>query len=56
MFLQAMDMFDLGETFGGMDVALKRVTCPVMVMGVQTDILFPIAQQREMSKLLKEAG
>ncbi len=49
-------MFDLGETFGGMDVALKRITCPVMVMGVQTDILFPIEQQREMSRLLKEAG
>ena len=51
-----MDLFDLGETFGGLNTALKRVTCPVMVMGVQTDILFPIAQQREMTQLLKEAG
>ena len=51
-----MDMFDLGETFGGIETALKRVVCPVMVMGVQTDILFPIEQQREMSKLLKKAG
>lgn len=51
-----MDMFDLGETFGGMNTALKRVICPVMVMGAQSDILFPIAQQREMSRLLKEAG
>ena len=49
-------MFDLGETFGGIETALKRVVCPVMVMGVQTDILFPIEQQREMSKLLKNAG
>ena len=49
-------MFDLGETFGGIETALKRVVCPVMVMGVQTDILFPIEQQREMSKLLKDAG
>ncbi len=49
-------MFDLGETFGGMDAALKRVRCPVMVMGVQTDILFPIEQQREMANLLKESG
>ena len=49
-------MFDLGETFGGIETALKRVVCPVMVMGVQTDILFPIEQQREMSKFLKNAG
>ncbi len=55
-FSQALDLFDLGETFGDMDSALRRVRCPVMVMGVQSDILFPIAQQREMATSLKKAG
>ncbi len=49
-------MFDLSETFGDMDSALRRVRCPVMVMGVQSDILFPIAQQKEMATNLKKAG
>ena len=51
-----MDLFDLGETFGDIESAMKRVTCPVMVIGVQTDILFPVWQQRELAKLLQDAG
>ena len=54
--VQAMDLFDLGETFGSLNNALQRVTCPVMVIGVQTDILFPVWQQREMAAKLQEAG
>ena len=54
--LQAMDLFDLGETYGSLHKALSRVMCPVMVIGVQTDILFPVWQQREISTMLQEAG
>ena len=53
---QAMDMFDLGETFGSLHVALTRVKCPTMVIGVQTDILFPVWQQRELANILQESG
>ena len=51
-----MDVFDLGETFGDLQTAMRRVVCPVMVIGVQTDILFPVWQQRELAKLLQDAG
>jgi homoserine O-acetyltransferase len=51
-----MDMFDLGETFGDLHTALGRVKCPTMVIGVQTDILFPVWQQRELANILQEAG
>ena len=54
--LQAMDLFDLSETYGSMHKALSRVTCPIMVIGVKTDMLFPVWQQRELAQHLQEAG
>lgn len=53
---KAMDLFDIGENYGSVHESLARVTCPVMVIGVQTDILFPIHQQRFLAKSLQEAG
>lgn len=37
---RAMDLFDLSESFGTMQNALKRVQSPVMVIGVQTDNVY----------------
>ena len=55
--MQAMDLFDLSDAFDGdLNAALSRVTCPVMVIGVQTDILFPVWQQRKMAQALRDAG
>ena len=51
-----MDLFDIGETFGSLVDAFKRVECPVLVMGVHSDILFPILQQREIATTLQKAG
>ena len=51
-----MDLFDLAETFGSMHSALSRVKCPIMVIGVKTDMLFPVWQQRELAQHLQEAG
>lgn len=36
--------------------ALERIKIPVLVLGAQSDVLFPIWQQKEMSDGLKEAG
>lgn len=54
--LQAMDMFDVAEGFPSLEAGLARIKCPIMVIGVQTDILFPIWQQRELSATLQKAG
>ena len=51
-----MDLFDLSETYGSMDAALSRVKGPVMVIGVKTDQLFPVWQQRQLAKDLQAAG
>ena len=36
--------------------ALSNVTQPILVLGVKTDILFPIDQQRELADKLKKSG
>ena len=46
------------EVNGKLDLAagMSRVKCPTLVLGIQSDILFPIAQQREIAALLKKTG
>ena len=51
-----MDLFDLSEGFPNVLDALSNIRCPVLVMGAQTDLLFPVKQQRELANLLKESG
>lgn len=53
---KAMDMFDMSDGFGSLKEGLAQVKCPVMVIGVKTDILFPIIQQRELADVLQQSG
>ncbi|KAK7505093.1 hypothetical protein BaRGS_00003663 [Batillaria attramentaria] len=53
---KAMDMFDVAEGFPSLEEGLERVKCPIMVVGVQTDVLFPIWQQRELAEGLQKSG
>ncbi|CAG5115322.1 unnamed protein product [Candidula unifasciata] len=53
---KAMDMFDIAEGYSSLEEGLSRVKCPTMVIGVQTDMLFPVWQQRELANLLHKAG
>jgi len=46
-----MDLFDLLEDKG--DGALvEQIRCPALVIGVTTDVLFPVWQQRELAEAL----
>ena len=49
-------MFNMGEGHKSLVEGVGRVKCPVLVLGVTSDVLFPVEQQREMVTLLKEAG
>ncbi len=51
-----MDLFDLSEGHDTLVEAFSYIKCPVLIMGAQTDILFPVKQQRELSNILKESG
>ena len=46
----------MADGYGSLQEGLSRVSCPVMVIGVQTDILFPIVQQRELASTLESSG
>lgn len=59
---KAMDLFDLSEDStpvrdGSSGAAsLQRVKCPSLVIGVESDILFPVWQQRDLAERLKDGG
>ena len=47
---RAMDLFDAADHGGSLDIALARAGASrAMIVGVETDILFPIDQQRELA-------
>ncbi len=49
-------MFDMGAGHSSLLEGVARVRAPVLVLGVNSDVLFPVEQQRQMASLLKEAG
>jgi len=54
---RAMDLFDLAEHGGSVDAALARCRLErALVIGVQSDLLFPLASQEEIANGLKKAG
>jgi homoserine O-acetyltransferase len=47
LLTKAMDLHDLARGRGGLVPALARVACPVLAMGVSSDVLYPAYQSRE---------
>ncbi len=41
---------------GNGETALGRIRCPALVIGVESDVLFPVWQQRELAKGLADGG
>jgi homoserine O-acetyltransferase len=54
---RAMDLFDLADHGGSVEEALKRFTVErALIIGVETDLLFPIEQQQELAEGLAAGG
>ena len=54
---RASDLFDIAEHGGSVAAGLKRIKADqVLVMGVGSDLLFPLHQQRELADGLLAAG
>ena len=53
---KAMDLYDLSVEWDGSGPALGRIRCPALVIGVQSDVLFPVWQQRELADRLEKGG
>jgi len=44
---RAMTLFDLGEGRGGVEKALNMITAPLVVVGIDSDRLFPLRLQQD---------
>jgi homoserine O-acetyltransferase len=52
---KAMDLFDLTDPTNGTP-GIEHIRCPALVIGVSSDLLFPVWQQRELAEALEENG
>lgn len=48
---EQMDTHDIGRNRGGKSNALSSVRIPAMILGIDTDILYPIHEQEELAEL-----
>jgi homoserine O-acetyltransferase/O-succinyltransferase len=53
---KAMDLHDLGRGYASYEAALSRLTMPLLMVGISTDILFPAYQQREVAEKVGKLG
>ena len=54
---RASDLFDVAEHGGSVEAGLAKIQAErVIVIGVETDMLFPLRQQRELANQLKMPG
>lgn len=54
---RSMDLFDVAEHGGTVEAGLARVAArKTLVIGVETDILFPVEQQEEIASVLRRLG
>lgn len=54
---RTMDLFDVAEHGGSVKAGLSKIDAKrLMVIGVETDVLFPIDQQQELAEEVRNAG
>ena len=53
---KAMDLHDVGRGRGGLESAMARIRVPNLTIGINSDMLYPPYQQRQMSRLLSRTG
>ena len=49
---QSMDSHDVGKNRGGVKKALQRITAKTLVIGIRSDVLYPIAEQEYLQKTI----
>jgi homoserine O-acetyltransferase len=48
---EQMDTHDVGRGRGGKEAALQNIKIPVLVLGIDSDILYPLDEQKELATL-----
>jgi homoserine O-acetyltransferase len=52
---QSMDSHNVGLNRGGIEKALQRITAKTLVIGIKSDVLYPIAEQEYLQKTIRGA-
>lgn len=52
---QSMDSHDVGRKREGVEKALKRITAKTLVIGIHSDVLYPITEQEYLQKTIRGA-
>ncbi|MEX2585187.1 MAG: homoserine O-acetyltransferase [Balneolaceae bacterium] len=50
---RAMDTHDISRGRGTFEETLAQISIPILVVGIDTDLLYPVAEQRELARLLQ---
>lgn len=53
--LDTFDTHDIGRGRGGIEAALATICCPVQVVGISTDMIFPPDEMRHLAAMLPNA-
>jgi homoserine O-acetyltransferase len=53
---KAMDLHDVARGRGSLESAMARIRVPNLTLGINSDILYPPYQQRQMSRMLSRTG
>ena len=53
---RAMDLHDLSRGRGSLDAAVRRITVPVLTMGIWSDMLYPSYQQIQIRDMVRANG
>jgi len=54
--LGALDSHNMGRNRGGVDHALSQIKSKTLVVGIDSDILFPIEEQKHLAKMIPNAS
>jgi homoserine O-acetyltransferase/O-succinyltransferase len=52
---QSMDSHDVGLHRGGVEAALRKITAKTLVIGIKSDVLYPISEQEYLQKTIRGA-
>ena len=53
---KAMDLHDIARGRGALEHAMSRVRCPVLAVGISSDMLYPAYQQRQIAETTTTVG
>eukprot|EP00923_Selenidium_pygospionis_P006769 GHVN01011626.1.p1 GENE.GHVN01011626.1~~GHVN01011626.1.p1 ORF type:complete len:184 (+),score=15.93 GHVN01011626.1:196-747(+) len=53
---KAMDLFTLADEDGSLQNGMSSIMMPALIMGIQSDVLFPVWQQKQIADILRKIG